>query len=162
MCRVASASESTRPVLRRGETPEWSVNDSEQGGLDCLNLECYQWNFLRNPPLVVWCCETRGGDFLKTASNPQNFSRLRRGFWSNIHCNYTPKWRFWCYCAPQANFFSISDAFLSDFPLKNNISNGFCIKFPQNFPRAFGPDVAKQGGISQRGGYLKNFHWWVM
>ena len=80
----------------------------------------YQWNFLRkSPPLVVWCCETRG-NFLKTASNPQKKSRLRRGFWSNIHCNYTSKWRFWCCCAPQAIFLSISDAFLSDFPLKNN------------------------------------------
>ena len=44
------------------------------------------------------------------------------------------------------DFFSISDAFLSDFPLKNNDFQRFLIKILQKFLRAFGPDVAKQGG----------------
>ena len=37
----------------------------------------------------------------------------------NIHCNYTYKWCFFV-VSRRRRFFCVSDAFLTDFPLKNN------------------------------------------
>ena len=107
------------------------------------------------PPLVVWCCETRGGNFSKQHQILQNFRAFGADFDPIyiviIHINDV-----FGLLRAAGDFFSIYDVFLSDFPLKNNDFQWILHQHSPKFSPGLRPGCCETRGGLKRGGVYRN------